>query len=226
MLLKPISFMRKAAAGNFAGLTYSSTGRWDGTTSGATWTTHAFDVGTAFSDRVCYAFIHNRFGETFSSCTIGGVTATAVATTSDTAPGAWVDCYKATVPTGTTAVVAYTVTGAFASNSGVIDLLYARDCTETNINSSTTPADPWQFSINPAAGSSMVGAHMGNNNGGDDDPAGVNLTFGRAFEDIAGNDFSVCGHTNSVSTGAANYGFDMGSAAGNGAIIVFEVSQA
>lgn len=224
---QPVLYVPAAAGGNFAGLTESSTGWWDdtaGTADGTVdQTSHAFDIGTAFSDRVCYAAVFNRFDEVITSVTIGGVSATVVGVTNTGAGGAWIDFWRAIVPTGTSATVVVDYDGGVAASAGGINMYYGRDCTEANITNNTTPADPFQASINPNAGSSILAGQMGNNNGSAA-PTGIGVTLD-IQADLDNNDYFSTGHVDSVSTGAANYGFDLGSAAANGALSVFEVRQ-
>ncbi len=227
-LIQPYRFVTGGGGGNFAGVTESSTGWWDDTLGTAdaleSQDSHAFDIGTAFSDRVCYAGIFNRFDETITGVTIGGVTASIVGTTTTGGGGAWFDWYRAVVPTGTTAVIDVSYDGGVAANAGGHNMYYARDCTEANTNSSNTPADPFQFSINPTSGSSILAGQMGNNNGSDI-PTGIGVTLD-IQADLSNNDYFSTGHADSVSSGAANYGFDLGSAAGNGSCAAFEILQA
>ena len=210
--------------GNFAGVTYSSTGIYENAAFISTMTSHAFAIGTAQTDRVVYAVIGDQTGSptrTITSCTIGGVTATLVHDASS-----FVTCavYRAVVPTGTTAVVVVEEDSSWGDNSWV-DVFYARDCTEANATSDTTAADPHDVSINPNAGSSIIAAAQTVNSGSTASTTGVGVTLDSAT-DINSSDTAAVGHANSVSTGAADWGFDYASGPSFASVLAFEVRQA
>lgn len=93
-----------APAGGGGGVTFLGT--TSSTDNLEQYTFTGVDIGSASSDRVIIAAVHNRLtGTVISGVTIGGVTATQDAATLASSNAGAADIWRAAVPTGTTATV-------------------------------------------------------------------------------------------------------------------------
>jgi len=105
---------------------------------------------------VTIGMMHNSGAGTVSSVTVGGVSATLVITRGANTSGASVWIYIAEVPTGTTATVTITMSGATSLGAATYIL---RNRATTTATSSSTAEDP-SLNLNIAAGGAAVGVSM------------------------------------------------------------------
>lgn len=132
-------------------------------TPAGTYTFTNMAVGPADADRTVLVGFAWRAGTTVVSVTIGGVTATHVATRVGASAGMTVSWYRAAVPTGTTATVVLALSGgsnraaAVAYSSTAVDLDWPNVVTASDSDASGASPHALQLSVNTTAGAHIVG---------------------------------------------------------------------